>query len=75
MANTKDPAARVARYRAEYADRVWERDTDALKLAYEAGVSVCNENAFDALLAGDPAEAQVWATIATNISYRYRRAF
>ena len=73
--STKDPAARVARYRKDYAERPWLRDTDSMLDAYKAGVGACTENAFDALLAGDTAEAQVWATLGEIVSFRYRRSF
>lgn len=73
MSTTTTPAERVQRYRADYADRVYGIDTDALRQAYNAATGACLSNALDALSA-DATESLVWVNIAQLHSFRYRKA-
>lgn len=72
---TNDPADRVKRFRTEYLDRQFARDTDAQRDAYEIGVGFATQNALAAIEQGDPTEAVAWATLANVVSFRYRKAF
>ena len=71
MATTNTPAERVERFREQRAKRYPYEDH---KAAYQDLLYVTAENASDALLAGDPTEALVWATIGNAHTLQYRRA-
>lgn len=70
---TTTPAERVNRYRAEYADRPWTIH-DSLE-AYQAAMGATIPNALDAIEQDAAAEALAWATLASVVSFRYRKAF